>query len=89
MGPLAWVSPNEQFPEGSIISGGRDTLVFVWNLSTGDEVQTLKGHQLQVTGITLDGSDIVSSSMDWLVIYFYLRYALFLVGHISVSTAVC
>lgn len=71
MGPLAWVSPNEEFPEGSIISGGMDTLVLVWNLLTGEKVQTLRGHQLQVTGITLEGSDIVSSSVDWLVIYFF------------------
>ncbi|XAR59520.1 hypothetical protein NMG60_11015381 [Bertholletia excelsa] len=64
VGPLAWVAPNEEFPEGGIVSGGMDTLVKVWDLSTGEAVQTLKGHQLQVTGIALDGSDIVSSSVD-------------------------
>ncbi|KAM7479274.1 hypothetical protein LguiA_027487 [Lonicera macranthoides] len=64
VGPLAWVSPKEEFPEGCIVSGGMDTLVFVWNLATGEKVQTLKGHQLQVTGITLDDSEIVSSSVD-------------------------
>ncbi|GKF56166.1 phospholipase A2-activating protein [Tanacetum coccineum] len=36
VGPLAWVSPNEQFPEGGLISG-----------------------------VTLDGSDVVSASVDW------------------------
>lgn len=74
VGPLAWVSPKEEFPEGCIISGGMDTLVFVWNLATGEKVQTLKGHQLQVTGITLDDSEIVSSSVDWLVTCFLLWY---------------
>ncbi|KAL2468403.1 transducin family protein/WD-40 repeat family protein [Forsythia ovata] len=64
VGPLAWVPPNEEFPEGGIISGGMDTLVLVWNLATGEKVQTLKGHKLQVTGIALDGSDIVSTSVD-------------------------
>ncbi|XP_024959190.1 phospholipase A-2-activating protein [Cynara cardunculus var. scolymus] len=64
VGPLAWVSPNEQFSEGALISGGMDTLVLVWDLATGEKVQTLKGHKMQVTGITLDGSDIVSSSVD-------------------------
>ncbi|XP_052193453.1 uncharacterized protein LOC127801946 [Diospyros lotus] len=64
VGPLAWISPNEDFPEGGIVSGGMDTVVMVWDLSTGRAVQTLKGHQLQVTGIALDGSDIVSSSVD-------------------------
>ncbi|KVI01961.1 G-protein beta WD-40 repeat-containing protein [Cynara cardunculus var. scolymus] len=68
VGPLAWVSPNEQFSEGALISGGMDTLVLVWDLATGEKVQTLKGHKMQVTGITLDGSDIVSSSVDCVVI---------------------
>ncbi|XP_059653855.1 uncharacterized protein LOC132300680 isoform X2 [Cornus florida] len=64
VGPLAWVPPNEEFPGGGIVSGGMDTLVIVWDLTSGEKVQTLKGHQLQVTGIVLDGSDIVSSSVD-------------------------
>ncbi|KAL4581254.1 hypothetical protein LXL04_017464 [Taraxacum kok-saghyz] len=64
VGPLAWVSPNEQFPEGALISGGMDTLVLVWDLATGEKVQTLKGHKMQVTGVTSDGSDIITSSVD-------------------------
>ncbi|KAJ0607997.1 putative transcription factor WD40-like family [Helianthus annuus] len=64
VGPLAWIPPNEQFPEGALISGGMDTLVLVWDLATGEKVQTLRGHKMQVTGVTLDGSDIISSSMD-------------------------
>ncbi|XP_071729987.1 uncharacterized protein [Rutidosis leptorrhynchoides] len=64
VGPLAWISPNAQFPEGALISGGMDTLVLVWDIATGEKVQMLKGHKMQVTGLTLDGSDIVSSSVD-------------------------
>ncbi|KAJ9135556.1 hypothetical protein P3X46_032726 [Hevea brasiliensis] len=64
VGPLAWIPPNEEYPEGGIVSGGMDTLVLVWNSSTGDKVQVLRGHQLQVTGIALDNGDIVSSSVD-------------------------
>ncbi|XP_015062220.1 phospholipase A-2-activating protein isoform X2 [Solanum pennellii] len=64
VGPLAWVAPSEELPEGGLVSGGMDTLILVWNLSTGDKVQTLKGHKLQVTGIALDGSDVVSTSVD-------------------------
>lgn len=64
VGPLAWVSPNDNFPEGGIVSGGMDTLVLVWDLKSGEKVQTLKGHQLQVTGVALDNDDIVSSSVD-------------------------
>lgn len=65
VGPLAWIPPNEQYPEGGIVSGGMDTLVLVWNLSTGEKVRVLRGHELQVTGIALDNEDIVSSSVDW------------------------
>ena len=65
VGPVAWISPNEELPGGGIVSGGIDTQVLVWDLRTGESVQTLKGHRLQVTGIALDNGDIVSSSMDW------------------------
>lgn len=65
VGPLAWIAPNEEFPEGGIVSGGMDTLVIVWDLKTGERVHTLKGHQMQVTGVALDDSEIVSSSIDW------------------------
>ncbi|GMH13428.1 hypothetical protein Nepgr_015269 [Nepenthes gracilis] len=64
VGPLAWISPNEEFPEGGIVSGGMDTMVLVWDLKSGERVRTLKGHQMQVTGIALDDRDIVSSSVD-------------------------
>ncbi|XVF01430.1 hypothetical protein REPUB_Repub04eG0088500 [Reevesia pubescens] len=64
VGPLAWISPDEEFPEGGIVSGGMDTMVLVWDLRTGEKVQSLKGHQLQITGIVLDNGDIVSSSVD-------------------------
>nr|GMD16360.1 phospholipase A-2-activating protein [Ipomoea batatas] len=62
--PLAWVSPSEEFPEGAVVSGGMDTHIFVWNLATGQKFQELKGHKMQVTGIALDGSDVVSTSVD-------------------------
>ncbi|XP_077233233.1 transducin family protein / WD-40 repeat family protein [Tasmannia lanceolata] len=65
VGPLAWITPNESFPEGGVVSGGMDTLVLMWDLKTGQNVQTMKGHQLQVTGLTIDDNgDIVSSSVD-------------------------
>ncbi|KAJ7978395.1 Phospholipase A-2-activating protein [Quillaja saponaria] len=64
VGPLAWISPNEEYPEGGIVSGGMDTHVMVWDLRTGEKVQTLKGHKLQVTGVALDNGDIVSCSVD-------------------------
>eukprot|EP01018_Ginkgo_biloba_P031958 Gb_09051 [translate_table: standard] len=66
VGPLAWMPPSEMLPEGGLVSGGMDTLVFLWDLCTAQAVQTMKGHGLQVTGVTLDDQgDILSSSIDW------------------------
>ena len=65
VGPLAWIPPNSDLPHGGVVSGGMDTLVCVWDLKTGEKVHTLKGHQLQVTGIAFDDGDVVSSSVDW------------------------
>jgi phospholipase A-2-activating protein len=66
VGPLVWVPPSDRFPEGGIVSGGMDTLVLLWDLRTGEVVQTMKGHSSQVTGLALDDNgDIISSSMDW------------------------
>ncbi|KAM7252359.1 hypothetical protein ACFE04_024242 [Oxalis oulophora] len=64
VGPVAWIPPNEQYLEGGIVSGGMDTLVLIWDLRTGEKVHTLRGHKLQVTGVTLVDGDIVSSSVD-------------------------
>ncbi|PKA57051.1 Dynein assembly factor with WDR repeat domains 1 [Apostasia shenzhenica] len=65
VGPLAWIPPGDLFPEGGIVSGGMDTLVLLWDLKTGEIVQTMKGHRLQVTGIAIDDNgDILSSSID-------------------------
>lgn len=68
VGPLAWISPNDEFPEGGIVSGGMDTLVMVWDVKSGERVHVLRGHQMQVTGIALDDRDIITSSVDWYII---------------------
>uniref|UniRef100_A0A0D9WV36 Phospholipase A-2-activating protein n=1 Tax=Leersia perrieri TaxID=77586 RepID=A0A0D9WV36_9ORYZ len=66
VGPLAWIPPSDCFPEGGLVSGGMDTLVFLWDLHKGEVVETMKGHTSQVTGLVVDNSgDIISSSMDW------------------------
>ncbi|WVZ61723.1 hypothetical protein U9M48_011552 [Paspalum notatum var. saurae] len=65
VGPLAWIPPSERFPEGGIVSGGMDTFVIFWDLRKGEVVETMKGHNSQVTGLAVDtNGDIISSSMD-------------------------
>lgn len=64
VGPVTWIAADDEFAEGRLVSGGMDTLVLVWDLSKGEKVQALQGHKQQVTGLVIDGSDIVSSSVD-------------------------
>ncbi|RWW24542.1 hypothetical protein GW17_00011160 [Ensete ventricosum] len=65
VGPLAWVPPGGQLPEGGIVSGGMDTLVLLWDLATGEIMEKMTGHQFQVTGLAIDDNgDIISSSID-------------------------
>ncbi|XP_071736955.1 ubiquitin homeostasis protein lub1-like isoform X2 [Rutidosis leptorrhynchoides] len=64
VGPLTWIPPNNQFKKGVLVSGGADELILVWDIATGENIQTFCGHKLPVTGVTLDGSDIISSSID-------------------------
>ncbi|XP_068654186.1 uncharacterized protein [Aristolochia californica] len=65
VGPLTWIAPDENFPEGRIVSGAMDTLVLMWDLKSGQSVKKMQGHQLQVTGVTVDDNgDILSSSVD-------------------------
>ncbi|KAF3772866.1 Phospholipase A-2-activating protein [Nymphaea thermarum] len=64
VGPLGWIAPCNDFPEGGIVSGGMDTMILLWDLKSAKTVHRMRGHQLQVTGLAIDGCDIVSSSID-------------------------
>ena len=83
VGPVAWISPNDELPKGGIVSGGMDTLVIVWDGENGNILYMLRGHELQVTSISVDEKgDILSASIDKykLMIYFikmHLNQAVF------------
>ncbi|KAG6542654.1 hypothetical protein Mapa_015888 [Marchantia paleacea] len=65
VGPVAWISPSEEFPAGGLVSGGMDTRVVVWNLETASAVQDLRGHELQVTSVSVaNNGDFLSASVD-------------------------
>ncbi|KAL2609949.1 hypothetical protein R1flu_028522 [Riccia fluitans] len=65
VGPVAWISPSEEFPAGGLVSGGMDTRVIVWDLGTSSAVQDLRGHELQVTSVAVtDNGDVISASVD-------------------------
>mgnify|MGYP000011052337 CR=1 FL=1 len=65
VGPVAWISANDELPKGGIVSGGMDTLVIIWDGESGNTVYTLRGHELQVTSIAVDEhGDILSASID-------------------------
>lgn len=65
VGPVAWIPPNDKLPKGGLVSGGMDTLVIIWNAEDSNIVQTLRGHDLQVTSVVVDEQgDILSASID-------------------------
>lgn len=49
-----------------VVSAGRDTIVRVWNIQTGDCVRTMSGHSERVTGLAVleDRDRCVSTSYD-------------------------
>jgi WD40 repeat protein len=54
-------------PDGRrLATGGRDGVVSVWDLATGDVTQSLPGHEGAVTGLTFsrDGAKLLSTSAD-------------------------
>ena len=54
-------------PDGETLAAGtRDGGIWMWEVSTGDELAWLEGHTLSVTGLTFtpDGRALVSSSED-------------------------
>eukprot|EP00249_Psilotum_nudum_P003972 c17494_g1_i1 orf=165-2480(+) len=65
VGPVAWIPPNKDLPKGGLVSGGMDTRVIIWDIGKSQPVQTLQGHELQVTSVVIDEqADILSASVD-------------------------
>ena len=52
---------------GLLVSGSSDTTIKVWDLHTGLETLTLRGHDHWVSGVAFrpDGQVLLSSSVDW------------------------
>ena len=55
-------SPNSKF----LVSGSKDKTVKVWQVDTGKEIMTLKGHEDDITSVAIsaDGKLIASGSKD-------------------------
>jgi WD40 repeat protein len=53
-------------PDGNTIASNSDRAIKVWNLATGEEIYTLKGHssRVNILAITPDGQRLVSGSDD-------------------------
>src|SRR6266851_4971897 len=53
-------------PDGrKIATAGADRIVWVWDIGTGKELQSLQGHRMSITGLAfLDASRVVSCSLD-------------------------
>lgn len=64
---LAPVQPGQStaVPGAGLVSGSRDTNVMVWDLGTGESVQTLAGHKYQVSAVGfLPSGEVVSAGLD-------------------------
>lgn len=64
-GHTHFVGPVIEGPGGTIVTGGYDKMVIVWNAATGESEQMLLGHEEAVValGVT-SGGDIISGSWD-------------------------
>jgi uncharacterized protein with WD repeat len=56
------ISPDGQ----TLVSGGSDNLIKIWNLNTGEEIHTITGHSEPVYSVAIspDGQTLISSSDD-------------------------
>ena len=56
-------------PDGHRLAGGWSTEVKVWDADTGQEVQTLRGHEFAVQAVVFhpDGKQLATGSQDWTV----------------------
>jgi len=56
------ISPNGQY----VAAGGMDAVVRIWDVSTGQSVERLRGHRRGVSSVafTPDGKGLVSGSFD-------------------------
>ncbi len=53
-------------PDGKSLAMGTGRAIHLWDISTGNAVKTLEGHQQSVTGVVFlpDGNSLASSSLD-------------------------
>jgi len=59
-------------PDGkTLLSGGVDGLIKVWDLATGDERLTLRAHEAPITSLAIsaDGTSVVSAQQDWVKVW--------------------
>lgn len=63
-------------PSGdSVVTGGGDNLVKIWNVNSGKEIQTLRGFQKPITdvSISLDNEYLIASSLDNKAVLYRLK----------------
>ncbi|CAD6564821.1 MAG: hypothetical protein ASARMPREDX12_004446 [Alectoria sarmentosa] len=53
-----------QFDDSVLITGSYDAMIKVWDLASGEEIQTLKGHTSGIRCLQFDDSKLISGSID-------------------------
>ena len=53
-----------QFDDQILTTGSYDSTIKIWNIETGEEIQTLRGHTCGLRCLQFDGTKLISGSLD-------------------------
>jgi phospholipase A-2-activating protein len=77
---VAYIPPNDNFPDGAIVTGGSDSSLIIWNFENGNVMFVLSGHQNSISAVAYSKKHnyIISGSWDQfgnLVISYYYFFS--------------
>ncbi len=74
-GHHSWVQTLAYSPDGEVIAVGNDDIVYIWDLSTGQNITSFIGHTNLITGLSFspDGKTIASACRDGTILLWDLK----------------
>ena len=64
MNSISYIKPTAKYPNGLVVSGGQDMLIYVFDPINLDPIFTLVGHTSNVCTLATQGDEIISGSWD-------------------------